>query len=101
MTEPTPAGRTERRAQHPGHLREADLSTTGELIRRGGLAGGLSILVYLVIGIGFWSLVGFGLDRLFGMHVFVWIGGGVGAVAGLYLVYLHMRPSEDSGDCSA
>lgn len=38
-------------------------------------------------GIGFWGLVGYGIDRLAGLnHVFLPIGFGIGMAAALYLV---------------
>lgn len=98
MTGSSQEPRPDAARRRPGRPTSEELSTTGELIRRGGLAGALTTFVYLVIGIGFWSLVGFGLDRVFGTHVIVWIGGGIGACAGLYLVYIHMRSEHASGE---
>ena len=71
-----------------------DLRSAGDLVQQGGLSGAVMLLVYLVIGTAFWSLVGFLLDRLLGTHWIVWLGAGIGASAGLYLVYLHMRPQD-------
>lgn len=51
-------------------------------------------ILYVIIGIAFWSLVGYGLDRLFGTSWIVWIGALIGAFGGFYLVYYHMRNSK-------
>ena len=72
-----------------------DLRSAGDLVRQGGIAGAFMTLIYLVIGTGFWSLVGWGADHLLGTRWIVWLGAGVGACAGIYLVYLHMRPTDD------
>ena len=72
------------------------LSTAGELVQRGGLAGGLTMLVYIVVGGGFWSLVGWGADHLLGTGWLVIVGAVIGAAAGIYLGYLHMREGLNS-----
>lgn len=86
---PDQAGRAEEQPDR------GDLRNAGDLVQQGGLSGSIMILLYIVIGIGFWSLVGYGLDRLLGTHWIVWLGAGIGAFAGFYLVYLHMRPRDD------
>ena len=68
-----------------------ELRTTGELVSGGGLAGAVMTILYVVIGMAIWSLVGYGLDRLLGTHWIVWIGVVVGAFGGFYLVYYHMK----------
>lgn len=72
------------------------LSTAGELVQRGGLAGGLTLLLYIVVGGGFWSLVGWGADHLLGTGWLVIVGAVIGAAAGIYLGYLHMREGLNS-----
>ncbi|GAA2108652.1 AtpZ/AtpI family protein [Kocuria atrinae] len=72
------------------------LSTAGELVQRGGLAGGLTMLLYIVVGGGFWSLVGWGADHLLGTGWLVIVGAVLGAAAGIYLGYLHMREGLNS-----
>lgn len=72
------------------------LSTAGELVQRGGLAGGLTLLLYIVVGGGFWSLVGWGADHLLGTGWLVIVGAVLGAAAGIYLGYLHMREGLNS-----
>ncbi|MDO4918580.1 LysE family transporter [Kocuria sp.] len=71
--------------------RRESLSTAGELVEQGGLAGGLAVLLYVVVGAAFWSLIGWGLDHLLGTAWIVIAGAVFGASAGVYLGYLHMR----------
>ena len=71
--------------EHPG------LRTAGELVEGGGLSGGLTTLLYVVIGMGFWSLVGWGADRVLGTRWIVVLGACIGAASGIYVVYLHMQ----------
>ncbi|MFE7632310.1 hypothetical protein [Kocuria sp. NPDC057446] len=84
--------------EHPG------LRTAGELVEGGGLSGGLTTLLYVVIGMGFWSLVGWGADRVLGTRWIVVLGACIGAASGIYVVYLHMQeglrrsPSSDGAD---
>lgn len=80
--------------------RRRELRTAGELVQGGGLPGAMMTLLYILIGIGFWSLVGWGLDHVLRTHWIVWVGAGIGACAGIYLVYLHMRPEEDDSHSS-
>lgn len=88
------APKSRNRLAAPGR---GDLRTAGELVQQGGIAGAMMTLLYLVIGIGFWSLVGWGLDQMLGTRWIVWLGAGIGAFAGIYLVYLHMRQgSQDA-----
>lgn len=70
---------------------QTPLRSAGELVAQGGLAGAVMTLVYVAIGIGFWSLVGWGLDKLLGTHWIVWLGAGIGAFAGIYLVFVHLQ----------
>ena len=67
------------------------LRTAGELVEGGGLSGGLTTLLYVVIGMGFWSLVGWGADRVLGTRWIVVLGACIGAASGIYVVYLHMQ----------
>ena len=76
-------------ADPPG--RRPRLRTAGELVEGGGLAGGLTTLLYVVIGTGFWSLVGWGADRVLGTRWIVVLGVCIGAASGIYVVYLHMQ----------
>lgn len=70
------------------------LRTTGELVSGGGLSGGVMSVLYLIIGMAFWGLVGFGADWLLNTRWFVWGGVLIGACGGIYLVYLHTSRSK-------
>ncbi|MGQ1839646.1 AtpZ/AtpI family protein [Kocuria turfanensis] len=74
-----------------GPARGRGLRTAGELVEGGGLSGGLTTLLYVVIGMGFWSLVGWGADRVLGTRWIVVLGACIGAASGIYVVYLHMQ----------
>lgn len=76
------------------------LSTVGELVRGGGNRAAFGILVYLVIGIVFWSLVGFLLDYLVGTQWLVLVGAGLGLCAGVTLAYLHLQAGVNTQDHS-
>jgi ATP synthase protein I len=81
-----------RRGSTPGEAAETSrLRTAGQLVEGGGLAGGLTTLLYVGIGLGFWSLVGWGADRVLGTRWIVVLGACIGAVSGIYVVYLHMQ----------
>nr|WP_314315937.1 AtpZ/AtpI family protein [Kocuria rhizophila] len=71
--------------------RQDTLHTAGELVERGGLGGGLAVLLYVVVGAAFWSLIGWLLDHLLGTRWIVIAGAVFGASAGVYLGYLHLR----------
>lgn len=86
----------DRKTPRPPDSREA-LSTAGELVERGGVAGGMVVLLYIVVGFGFWSLVGWGADQLLGTRWLVIVGAVLGSAAGIYLGYLHMRQALASG----
>ncbi|MEX5300824.1 hypothetical protein [Kocuria sabuli] len=74
-----------------GAAHRRGLRTAGELVEAGGLSGGVTTLLYVVIGMGFWSLVGWGADRVLGTRWIVVLGACIGAASGIYVVYLHMQ----------
>ena len=78
-------------ARRNGAPETPGLRTAGELVEGGGLSGGLTTLLYVVIGMGFWSLVGWGADRVLGTRWIVVLGACIGAASGIYVVYLHMQ----------
>ncbi|RKQ37168.1 hypothetical protein C1C97_003195 [Kocuria tytonis] len=78
--------------------RKDTLYTAGELVERGGLGGGIAILLYVVVGAAFWSLIGWLLDHLLGTRWIVIAGAVFGAAAGVYLGYLHMRDALNRSD---
>lgn len=50
---------------------------------------------YLVSGVGFYGLVGFGLDRWLGTRFLVVVGILIGAVLGLYLTWKRLPAGSD------
>ena len=74
-----------------GPVPRGPLHTAGELVEQGGAAGGFAILLYVVVGTTFWSLIGWALDHLLGTRWMVIAGGVFGASAGAYLGYLHLK----------
>lgn len=81
-------------SQEKWYQQKKELRTTGQLVAGGGIAGAVMTILYVVIGIGIWSLVGYGLDHLFGTAWLAWAGAGLGACGGVYLVYLHMSQGQ-------
>jgi len=69
-------------------------STTGapgvsENGRDGGYNAGIAVFSYIVGGIIVWSLIGWGLDNLWGTRWIVLAGALVGAAGGFYLSHMH------------
>lgn len=96
----------DRPRRSPGSRLRADhLNSTAELVQAGGNRGALGIMLYLVIGTAFWGLVGFLLDYLVGTEWLVYLGAGLGLVAGITLSYLRLQtglrttddPQDDDG----
>lgn len=90
--------------RQPGDRRRSRLRTAGELVEGGGGGGAVATLLYVVIGIGFWSLVGWGADRVLDTQWIMVLGACIGAASGIYIVYLHMQeglrrgPPSDGAD---
>lgn len=55
----------------------------------GGYNAGIAVFSYVVGGILVWSLIGWGLDILFGSSWIVLAGALVGAAGGFYLAFAH------------
>lgn len=83
-----------------GAAERSRLRTAGQLVEGGGVAGGLTTLLYVVIGMGFWSLVGWGADRVLGTRWIVVLGACIGAASGVYVVYLHLQEGLRRGATS-
>lgn len=81
--------------------RRSPLRTAGQLVAGGGLAAGLTTLLYVVIGMGFWSLVGWSADHVLGTRWIVVLGACIGAASGVYIVYLHMQEGLRRGSSGA
>ncbi|WP_237187982.1 hypothetical protein [Rothia nasimurium] len=75
------------------YRQDKQLRSAGDLVAGGGVAGACMTLLYVMIGIGIWSLIGYGLDHLLNTTWLVWAGAAVGAFGGMYLVYIHMQRS--------
>ncbi|KRE84384.1 AtpZ/AtpI family protein [Arthrobacter sp. Soil764] len=55
----------------------------------GGYNAGIAVFSYIVGGIIVWSLIGWGLDYLWGTRWIVLAGALLGAVGGFYLSHMH------------
>lgn len=82
------------KADEKWYQQNKQLRSAGDLVADGGTAGAVMTLLYVMIGIGIWSLVGYGLDHLLGTTWIVWAGAAIGAFGGIYLVFIHMQQSK-------
>lgn len=66
----------------------------------GGYNAGIAVFSYIVGGIIVWSLIGWGLDILWGTRWIVLVGALLGAAGGFYLSHMHGLTSQrsSSGD---
>ena len=55
----------------------------------GGYNAGIAVFSYIVGGIIVWSLIGWGLDILWGTRWIVLVGALLGALGGFYLSHMH------------
>ena len=62
-----------------------------------GYNAGIAVFSYIVGGIIVWSLVGWGLDNLFGTRWIVLAGAFLGAGGGFYLAYVHNLTRSQDG----
>lgn len=62
----------------------------------GGYNAGIAVFSYIVGGIAVWSLIGWGLDNLWGTHWIVLLGALLGAAGGFYLSHMHGLTSQRS-----
>jgi ATP synthase protein I len=69
----------------------------------GGYNAGMAVFSYIVGGIIVWSLIGWGLDNLWGTRWIVLAGALLGAAGGFYLSHMHGLTStpETSGENNA
>jgi ATP synthase protein I len=69
----------------------------------GGYNAGIAVFSYIVGGIIVWSLIGWGLDNLWGTRWIVLAGALLGAAGGFYLSHMHGLTSsrKSSGESSA
>lgn len=71
--------------------------------RDGGYNAGIAVFSYIVGGILVWSLIGWGLDNLWGTRWIVLAGALLGAAGGFYLSHMHglTSPNNSAGDNAA
>jgi len=69
----------------------------------GGYNAGIAVFSYIIGGIIVWSLIGWGLDILWGTRWIVLLGALLGAAGGFYLSHMHglTRQSSSSGESNA
>lgn len=70
----------------------------------GGYNAGIAVFSYIVGGIVVWSLIGWGLDNLWGTRWIVLAGALLGAAGGFYLSHMHGLTSHrdpTGGDSAA
>lgn len=69
----------------------------------GGYNAGIAVFSYIVGGIIVWSLIGWGLDNLWGTRWIVLLGALLGAAGGFYLSHMHGLTSQrfSSGESKA
>lgn len=59
-----------------------------------GYNAGIAVFSYIIGGIVVWSLIGWGLDNLWGTRWIVLAGALLGAVGGFYLSHMHGLTSQ-------
>ena len=62
----------------------------------GGYNAGIAVFSYIVGGIIVWSLIGWGLDNLWGTRWIVLAGALLGAAGGFYLSHMHGLTSQQN-----
>ncbi|MBO1266921.1 hypothetical protein [Arthrobacter cavernae] len=69
----------------------------------GGYNAGIAVFSYIIGGIIVWSLIGWGLDNLWGTRWIVLLGALLGAAGGFYLSHMHGLTSQrsSSGESNA
>ncbi|MCB5294045.1 hypothetical protein [Arthrobacter sp. SO3] len=97
--------RNDRRRKTPG-TPKTSAATPGvsDNGRDGGYNAGIAVFSYIVGGIMVWSLIGWGLDNLWGTRWIVLAGALLGAAGGFYLSHMHgLTSSRNSagGDTAA
>ncbi|MFK0005757.1 hypothetical protein ACIQTZ_01760 [Paenarthrobacter sp. NPDC090520] len=69
----------------------------------GGYNAGIAVFSYIIGGIIVWSLIGWGLDNLWGTRWIVLLGALLGAAGGFYLSHMHglTKQSTSAGENNA
>ncbi|MFF2843238.1 hypothetical protein [Paenarthrobacter sp. NPDC057981] len=86
-----------------GGQQPANLNDSAEAGNDGGYNAGIAVFSYIIGGIIVWSLIGWGLDNLWGTRWIVLLGALLGAAGGFYLSHMHglTRQSSSSGESNA
>jgi len=81
----------------------ANHNESAEAGNDGGYNAGIAVFSYIIGGIIVWSLIGWGLDNLWGTRWIVLLGALLGAAGGFYLSHMHglTRQSSSSGESNA
>jgi F0F1-type ATP synthase assembly protein I len=76
---------------------------TAEATNDGGYNAGIAVFSYIIGGIIVWSLIGWGLDNLWGTRWIVLLGALLGAAGGFYLSHMHglTKQRTSAGESSA
>lgn len=80
-----------------------DADDAAEARNDGGYNAGLAVFSYIIGGIIVWSLIGWGLDNLWGTRWIVLLGALLGAAGGFYLSHMHglTKQSTSAGENNA
>ena len=76
-------------APHGKHGTNGSSSAASDPSTDGGYNAGMAVFSYIIGGIVVWSLIGWGLDYLWGTRWFVLAGALLGALGGFYLSHMH------------
>ena len=88
-------------AAHGKRGSNGSAATDSDASTDGGYNAGMAVFSYIIGGIIVWSLIGWGLDNLWGTRWIVLAGALLGAAGGFYLSHMHgltsNRTSADDG----
>ncbi|MHC8608295.1 hypothetical protein ACW4FP_11645 [Paenarthrobacter ureafaciens] len=81
----------------------SDAGDPAEASNDGGYNAGIAVFSYIIGGIIVWSLIGWGLDNLWGTRWIVLLGALLGAAGGFYLSHMHglTKQRTSAGESSA
>ena len=80
----------------PHAAKSADSTESASGGSDGGYNAGIAVFSYIIGGIIVWSLIGWGLDILWGTRWIVLVGALLGAAGGFYLSHMHGLTSQRS-----
>jgi len=78
------------------HRNPVDPTAAADGKSDGGYNAGIAVFSYIIGGIIVWSLIGWGLDYLWGTRWIVLLGALLGATGGFYLSHMHGLTSQRS-----